>query len=223
MGDLIRLDHACTAAGQRSGRSSDRETPVASSIRGANSAGTPRFERSSQYQTCDCVVPMRSAKGFWPPARLHARLRASFDMTLDNPDLGRNQPRNLSETLDLSLGSVSAMAKVVNAELGRRVAQRRNALAMSQTALAKASGISQQNIGSIERGYVRRPGRIFELAIALDTTVEWLLCETGPEEVVRIDPRKEASRLLDDIPTERLDPVLRLLKTLRRAPKGETG
>jgi transcriptional regulator with XRE-family HTH domain len=224
MGIVVRLtDHARASVGHRSGRSSDFGTPVASSIKGANSAGTPLFDRVSQYQTCDCEVPIRSARGFCPPATSHARLSASVDMTPMYPDLGKNQPRNLSGTLNRSFGSVSAMTKAVNASLGRRVAQRRIALAMSQAALARASGISQQNINSIEKGLVKRPGRIFELAQNLDTTPEWLLYAQGPEVVVRVDPRREAIRLLESLPDERLDPVIRLLKTLQDEAEGKAG
>lgn len=115
------------------------------------------------------------------------------------------------------------MLKVVNAPLGRRVARRRKALKLSQPALGKASGFSQQNIGSIEKGLVKRPGRIFELAIALNTTPEWLLYEEGPEVVVRADPRKEAMHLLESVPPDRLDPVIRLLKTLQEEPEGKLG
>jgi transcriptional regulator with XRE-family HTH domain len=96
-------------------------------------------------------------------------------------------------------------------------------MGLSQPALAKVSGMSQQNINSIEKGHVKRPGRIFELAQALDTTAEWLLYEAGPEVVVRVDPRKEAARLLQVVPVERLEPVIRLLKTLKEKPEGELG
>ncbi len=51
-------------SGKMSDRSSWRETPVFCSMRRQNSAGTPFFDFSSQYQICDCVVPMRSASGF---------------------------------------------------------------------------------------------------------------------------------------------------------------
>lgn len=67
--------------GYRSGRSSCRVTfpPVALSIGSTNSAGGElRFARSSQYQTWDCVVPIRSASGFCPPTISTARFRASF-------------------------------------------------------------------------------------------------------------------------------------------------
>src|SRR5258705_13988612 len=84
-----------SSRGYKSGRSSDRETPVSRSIDNTNSAGTPRLDFMSQYQTCDWVVPMRSAKGFCPPAKSHARLSASVDMAAHYPNLGQLQPKNL--------------------------------------------------------------------------------------------------------------------------------
>lgn len=107
------------------------------------------------------------------------------------------------------------MGKVVNEALGRRVLRRRTARGLSQNDLARLSGISQQNIGSIEKGLVKNPGRIVELADALHTTAEWLRQERGPEVVVHIDPREEASQLLESVPADKLDPVIKLLKSLQ--------
>ena len=61
MGIVLRF-HAGTSSGHKSGRKAVRETPVSRSIGKTNSAGTPRLDLFSQYQTCDCVVPIRSAK-----------------------------------------------------------------------------------------------------------------------------------------------------------------
>lgn len=194
---------------------------MASSIAEATSAGTPRLERVSQYQTCDCVVPIRSAKGFCPPAMSHARLSASADMRPSYPDLGKSQPRTLLGTRNLSFSNFPTMGKVVNEPLGRRARKRRLALGHSQAVVAEKSGISQQNIGSIEKGLVGRPGRIFELAEALHTTADWLLHERGPEVVLRADPHKELAEIAKNIPADRLDPVIRLLKTLAADLKGD--
>jgi transcriptional regulator with XRE-family HTH domain len=112
------------------------------------------------------------------------------------------------------------MDKALNGTLGQRVLQRRTARGLSQPKLAKLSGISQQNIGTIEKGGVKRPGRILELAEALHTSVEWLLEGRGPE-VVRVDPREEAARLLESVPADHLDPVIQLLKSLQ--DKAESG
>ncbi len=111
------------------------------------------------------------------------------------------------------------MGKVVNEPLGRRVLQRRTARGLSQPQLARLSGISQQNIASIERGLVKRPGRALELADALHTTVEWLLDARGPEVVKRYDPAEEALSLLKSTPRDRLGDAIEYLKSLQDGSK----
>lgn len=59
--------------------------------------------------------------------------------------------------------------------LGRRVAQRRTELDLSQDALARGVGMKQQGIDAIEKGRVARPRLLKEIAQALDTSQEWLL------------------------------------------------
>src|ERR1700676_4002735 len=111
-----------STTGHKSGRNSLLETPVSLSIGSTNSAGTPRLDRVSQYQTCDCVVPMRSAKGFWPPAKSHARLSASsLDMAASYPNLGKLQPKNLSGTANLNFGRLEPMKEVDPIKFGKRV------------------------------------------------------------------------------------------------------
>lgn len=170
--------------GYKSGRNSDREMPVSRSIGKTNSAGTPRLERSSQYQTCDCVVPMRSAKDFWPPATEQARLRASLDIDPPYPFLGHLQPKNLCRTANLDFGRLEPMKEVDPVQYGGRVRARRKALGLSQAKLGKASGYSQTNIGWIEKGTMKRPqASAHQLAQALRTTAEYLLWNEGPAEV----------------------------------------
>lgn len=188
MGEVIRFPrarrHARASRGQRSGRSSERGTPVSRSIGSTNSAGTPFLERVSQYQTCDCVVPIRSAKGFCPPATSHARLSASVDMPGRYPNLGELQPKSLSGTGYLHFGSLPPMRRVDKKAFAGRVRARIEALQTSTSAVAKAMGIKQQTLDNVVQGKVGRPGFIVELARALSTTTDWLLFEEGPEEVV---------------------------------------
>lgn len=127
-----------SSSAHRSGRNSDRDTPVSRSIGRTNSAGTPFFERSSQYQTCDCVVPMRSASCFCPPASLHARRSASFDMQAEYPKLGKAQQKNLWRTSYLTFGSGTDMTNVDPKALGARLCARRELRGHTQDSLARA-------------------------------------------------------------------------------------
>jgi len=209
---------ARTSAGQRSGRSSDRETPVSFSIDSTNSAGTPRLERVSQYQTCDCVVPIRSAKGFCPPAAAQARFSASvFDMAEPYPHLGRNQPRNLWRTNHLNIGSFTGMKKVDQKALGNRVRTRRDGLGLSGKALGEACGMSQQGVDNIEQGKVARPRNLLELAAALFTTPQWLLYGEGPEEFRPPNARDELLSVAQSLDPDQIGAALEYLRRLREA------
>jgi SOS-response transcriptional repressor LexA len=73
------------------------------------------------------------------------------------------------------------MKQVDKRAFGHRVAQRREALRLSQGALAQAVGMKQQGIDHIEHGAVARPRLLRELASALQTTERWLLWQEGPE------------------------------------------
>lgn len=66
---------------------------------------------------------------------------------------------------------------------GERVAKRRLELGLSQKDLGKLAGYSQQNIGVVESGSVKRPERVvYALAEAMQTTREWLLHGSGPKQ-----------------------------------------
>lgn len=65
---------------------------------------------------------------------------------------------------------------------GERLAERRDALGMTQDALGRAVGYTQQTIQGLEIGKTKRPGRIVDLAIALQTSVEWLLYGEGADD-----------------------------------------
>lgn len=183
--NVISLDHARAPSrsigGYKSGRNSDREMPVSRSIGKTNSAGTPRLDRESQYQTCDCVVPIRSAKGFCPPASSQARFSASVDdMGAQYPDLGKKQPKNLCMLTYRNFGKFIGMAGDVDpTEFGQRVRELREELGWSQTKLGKASGFSQSNIGWIEQGSGKPKKYAIALADALQTSPEWLMYGTG--------------------------------------------
>lgn len=72
---------------------------------------------------------------------------------------------------------------VDNVAFGKRVADRRSELGLSQTELAEAAGMKQQGVASIESGKVERPRKLKEIAEALGVTDDWLLYgKTGTTE-----------------------------------------
>jgi transcriptional regulator with XRE-family HTH domain len=205
---------ASSTIGQRSGRKSERDTPVSRSIGKTNSAGTPLLERESQYQTCDCVVPMRSARGFWPPATSQARFSASLDMESPYPFLGNFQPRSLSETENLKFGRFANMVDLSAQGIGDRIRARREKLGLSQPKLAKILRCPQQTIDGWEHGKARRPRLLLELSKALCTTQEWLLKEEGPEEVVPFIPKNQIAAAIESLDPKLVPAALEFLRNL---------
>lgn len=64
--------------------------------------------------------------------------------------------------------------------VGRRIQRRRKEMGLSQEELAKQVGYSGQSaIREIESGTVRKPGKLLELASALEVRPEWLASGTG--------------------------------------------
>lgn len=205
--DLGARRHArasTTSLGQMSGRSSLRDTPVSRSIDKTNSAGTPLLERVSQYQTWDCVVPIRSASGFWPPATSQARFSASVDdMGEAYPDLGEIQPKTLCRITYRNFGNVGGMDKPINSkDFGRRVAELRKEFRLSQERLGVLANFSQSNIGWIEQGRGKDPKKqALALADALGSSPEWLLYGTGARQTgVRPLTKEQLLAVYDDLP-----------------------
>lgn len=68
-------------------------------------------------------------------------------------------------------------------DFAERVRLRREEVELSQKALAKAIGYSQQQVTWLEKGTMKRPERAASavLAEALQTTVPWLLYGEGPK------------------------------------------
>jgi phage repressor protein C with HTH and peptisase S24 domain len=65
--------------------------------------------------------------------------------------------------------------------IGPRIAGLRAERGISQAELAEAVEMTQQGVQSIEAGGVKRPGKLKEIASALQTTEEWLLHQKGPK------------------------------------------
>lgn len=76
---------------------------------------------------------------------------------------------------------------------GERIAKRRIEAGMSQSALAKAAGISQPTIGKLEAGISSGSSHLHRIAQVLGTTPAYLACETDdPSEGAVPIPSKEA-------------------------------
>lgn len=58
--------------------------------------------------------------------------------------------------------------------LSERLKKKRVSLNMTQTELAKKSGVRQQSIQLIEAGVTKRPRFLFEIAMALNCDPAWL-------------------------------------------------
>lgn len=67
--------------------------------------------------------------------------------------------------------------------VGPRIAALRVERGINQTKLAEAVDMTQQGIQSIEAGGVKRPGKLREIAAALNTTQEWLLTGKGLKDI----------------------------------------
>ncbi|MCK9250327.1 MAG: helix-turn-helix domain-containing protein [Solirubrobacteraceae bacterium] len=91
-------------------------------------------------------------------------------------------------------------------EIGERLARARALRGWSQAALAEATGIDQSAIALYETGRrTARPGRVHELATALDVSASWLATGEG-------EPRPPASRSDLERIEAKLDEVLELLR-----------
>lgn len=58
--------------------------------------------------------------------------------------------------------------------ISNRVKEQREKLHLTQVELAKKTGVTQQAILSIEKGKIKRPRILLELANALNVSPEWL-------------------------------------------------
>ncbi|SUB82001.1 transcriptional repressor DicA [Pragia fontium] len=62
--------------------------------------------------------------------------------------------------------------------ISERLKQRRTELCLSQSAVAKSAGITQQSVQAIEAGETKRPRHIVEISLALKCAPEYLLYGT---------------------------------------------
>lgn len=206
---------ASSRLGYKSGRSSERETPVARSIGRTNSAGTPLRDILSQYQTWPCVVPIARASSDCEPASRQARSSgARLDMAAVYKEIGSDQLKSLLGTDYLKLGRLIGMREIDPIAFGTRVKRRREELGLSQPQLGKLVGMSQQGILSIEKGKSKRPRNMHELVEALVTTRDWLCWEEGERVALPNNPQELVRKRLEDLTDEQMAVVARFLKSL---------
>lgn len=94
--------------------------------------------------------------------------------------------------------------------IGDRVKQRLAALKKSQSWLASEIGMGQQGVNAICDGVVKRPGKLREIAKALQTSQGYLLGETDDDS----DPWALFA-IWDEIPKDRRALALEVLKGFR--------
>jgi len=103
------------------------------------------------------------------------------------------------------------MRMVDKKAMGQRVAARRLKRGHTQDSLAHAVGMKQQGIDNIEKGVVKRPRLIREIAVELGTSQEWLLWKEGPEETDDAE-LSEIMELLKSAPANKRRAVIRILR-----------
>lgn len=82
-------------------------------------------------------------------------------------------------------------------EIGERVRRLRGE--RSQADVAEACGVSQQSIDALEKGLVARPRYLPQLAVALETTIEYLLGQTTDPVAPKVVLALDAEILLDTV------------------------
>lgn len=159
------------------------------------SAGTPRFDRPSQYESVDCLTPIFSARACWLPATETARDNGvSFVLMSRTITISRSLASDISLGHVVSgIGSVPAMGM-----LAGRLKEAREAAGLSQADLAERVGMKQTGIASIEAGEVARPRKMREISRAVGRSEEWLLGEEPA------DRDSDIQRVPDDIPEGKL-------------------
>ena len=93
---------------------------------------------------------------------------------------------------------------------------------MSQKALAKAIGYSQQRINWLEKGDMERPERVATLVLAnaLQTTIEWLLYGDGQKDIgPRFLPTKILAEKYDQLAPEQKAKITELIENTGETDK----
>ena len=103
-------------------------------------------------------------------------------------------------------------------EMKDRIRARRVQLSVTQLALAKKLGVSRVSVTKWENGTTRPDGEnLHQLAVALQTTPEWLLYGQGDEvDDTKVIPYLKPPTPVPIISSRRVDRNLRMLKAIRR-------
>jgi len=100
------------------------------------------------------------------------------------------------------------------AEVGRRLAARRDALRLDQDAVAERAGLSRAYISRLERGIVPNPkvGDLLQVAKALNMPLAALLGRDASPHELRVTECAQILSQLDDQPPELAETILRWLR-----------
>ena len=89
-------------------------------------------------------------------------------------------------------------ARDYDLRLGRRISLLRQARCISQDALARKLGVTQQQIQKYERGTNRvSASRLYEIALCLDVRIQYFFDDLGEESLAR-DSRSDANVSAED-------------------------
>lgn len=158
--------------------------PVSNSIRRQNSEGA-RPSRLSQAQTCPCRIGRSSvvnwrAREDCPPASFTAFLRASFGVLVSIGTRSYNLGCHCQQLSLFDDNNIRCHRSGMN--FSARVIASREHAKLTQEALAKAVGISQQAIQKMESGQASSSRKSTQIAVACGVRPEWLA--TGEGEMV---------------------------------------
>lgn len=101
--------------------------------------------------------------------------------------------------------------------VGKRIAEARNKVGLSQAALAGKVGVTLGAIGQYEIGRnLPRLKRLEAIAEVLGVTTGWLLTGDEPDEQVRAQTANEAEalRIVRDLPEDQQETALAVLKAM---------
>jgi len=106
----------------------------------------------------------------------------------------------LDATLNHPVAPMAAQEKTFYAQLGRRIAERRKALNITQVDLAATLGIAQQTLAHYEGGVSRiAVETLTQAAVALDTNVEELIGTPAQRRAGKRGPAPKLQQQLERI------------------------